>query len=111
MRPTKFTIDTLGERVFDGYTNDEDWNGWACPYFTLEQAQSIVAAYHEHGWPAHYDQTNDHFVFSMKHAGGDEDEVYSPVKGEEGLKLYPIGTANWIWEEEDKWIPEAPSIN
>jgi len=111
LRPTKFTIDTLGERVFDGYTNDEDWNGWACPYFTQEQAQSIVAAYHEQGWPAHYDQTNDQFVFSMKHAGGDEDEVYSPVKEEEGLKLYPIGTANWIWEEEDKWIPEAPSIN
>jgi len=48
----------------------------------------FVAAYHEHGWPAHYDQTNDQFVFSMKHAGGDDNEVYSPVE-EEGLKLYP----------------------
>src|SRR5689334_10027821 len=66
LHPTKFTIDTLGARVFAGYTKDEDWNGWACPYFTFDQAESIVAAYHENGWPARYDQTNDHFVFSMQ---------------------------------------------
>jgi hypothetical protein len=98
----KFTIDTLGERVFDGYTKDEDWNGWACPYFTFEQAQSIVTAHNDNGWPARYDQGNDQFIFSMKHAGGQEDEIYSPIL-EDGLKLYPIGTASWIWEEEDKW--------
>ena len=102
MHLQKFTIDTLGERVFEGYTKDEHWNGWACPYFTFEQAQSIVTAHNDNGWPAHYDQVHDQFVFSMKHAGGEEDEVYSPVQ-EDGLKLYPIGTANWIWEEEDKW--------
>ena len=102
MKSTKFTIDTLGDRVFEGYTNGEDWNGWACPYFTFEQAQAIVGAYHDHGWPAHYDQANDQFVFSMSHAGAAEDEVYSPIE-EGGQKLYPIGTASWIWEEEGKW--------
>jgi hypothetical protein len=102
LKSTKFTIETFGDRVFEGYTNGDDWNGWACPYFTFDQAQSIVSAYHDHGWPAHYDKANDRFVFSMMHAGADEDEVYSPME-EDGLKLYPIGTANWIWEEEGKW--------
>ena len=111
MHPAKFTIDTLGDCVFEGYSKDEDWNGWACPYFTFEQAESIVAAYHEKGWPARYDQTNDCFVFSMQHAGGDEDEIYTPIE-EDGLKLYPIGTANRIWEEEGKWAlnAELPSM-
>ena len=86
MHLQKFTIDTLGERVFDGYTKDEHWNGWACPYFTFEQAQSIVTAHNDNGWPARYDQVQDQFVFSMKHAGGEEEEVYSPVQ-EDGLKL------------------------
>jgi len=106
LHPAKFTIDTLGDLVFEGYTKDEDWNGWACPYFTFEQAESIVAAYHENGWAARYDQTKDQFVFSMRHAGGDDDEIYSPIE-EDGLKLYPIGTANWIWEQEDKRALDA----
>jgi hypothetical protein len=40
----------------------------------------------------------------------DEDAVYSAIDLE-GLKLYPIGTAIWIWEEEDKWILETIVIN
>ena len=47
LREAKFVIEPLGETVFDGYTQDEDWNGWACPYFTFEQAERIVEAYSE----------------------------------------------------------------
>ena len=38
-RPAKFSID-LG-KSYPGYTFNEHWNGWECPYFTKEVAEEI----------------------------------------------------------------------
>ncbi len=57
MRPAKFEMDFLGSRDFEGYTYDEDWNGFACPHFTYEQAMQIVEAWIEEGSPAKYDES------------------------------------------------------
>ncbi len=43
MRQTRFTIDSLNG-IFEGYTLDDDWNGWAVPYFAYEQALLVLAA-------------------------------------------------------------------
>lgn len=99
MRQTKFMTDPLGTRIFDGFSQDESWNGWACPYFTFDQAQQIVKAYQENGIKAWYDEASDAFSFEVD-AGGGIKEVDTFASNEvDGKKLYPIGAFCWIWEE------------
>ena len=45
-RSTEFSIEAL-KGTFEGYTLDDRWNGWACPYFELETAKKLVALYNE----------------------------------------------------------------
>jgi hypothetical protein len=99
MREARFVIESLGETVFDGYTQGEDWNGWACPFFTFEQAQRIVDAHNEHGIKAWYDEAADLFAFDLNQTGDDDVDAF-PSVALEGRTLYPIGSGCWIWEEE-----------
>jgi hypothetical protein len=96
MRKTGFKIDTFPGLTLNGYTNDEDWNGWACPYFTFEQSGKIVEAHKNIGQRAWFDEENDGFVFEI----GDDMEFYKAVKNN-GHRLYPLGNGSWIWEESD----------
>lgn len=95
MRATRFTIDTFGNEVFDGFTQGETWNGWARPYFTFEQSQRVAEAHKAQGGRASYDETQDSFTFEMD--AGDPDAF--PADVVEGKKFYPIGAGCWIWEE------------
>jgi hypothetical protein len=94
MRSAKFNIEIYGDKTFNGYTDDEEWNGWSCPYFTFEESKKIVAAHHTPFQKAGYDETSDVFYFQIQ----DEYEYFRPIEIE-GKKLYPIGTSSWIWEE------------
>ena len=99
MRATKFTIDTFGGVEFDGYTAGEEWNGWACPYFTREQGMQVVDAHVRLGsGRARYDEPLDSFVFSFSGDKDGSEEIFSAVSLE-GRSLYPIGAFSWIWEE------------
>ncbi|HEY0319453.1 MAG TPA: hypothetical protein VGC66_00630 [Pyrinomonadaceae bacterium] len=98
LRPTEFSLDTYGDQVFSGYTLDEEWNGWACPYFTYDQALLLVEAHRSHGWRAHYEEENDAFVFSFEHDGLDTPDTFPSVTIS-GRKFYPVGAFGWIWEE------------
>lgn len=99
MQPAKFTIEVYGEQSFDGFSRGEDWNGWACPYFTFEQAQQVMEAHRSRGWKAWYSESEDQFSFDFSHDGKDEIDAF-PGELIEGRKLYPIGIFCWIWEEE-----------
>jgi hypothetical protein len=94
MRAAKFTIETLPNYVFDGFTEHEEWNGWACPHFTHEVGQKILQAHNLNGIKALFDEEVDQFVFEIE----GEEECYPEVI-REGKKLYPIGNGVWIWEE------------
>lgn len=98
MRKAQFLIDLYGDKVFDGYTQGETWNGWACPYFTFEQAERLVQAHSEKGFRAWYDADSDAFSFEIE--ASDDIDSFS-AQEIEGIKLYPIGTGCWIWEIED----------
>jgi hypothetical protein len=100
MRKTRFLIDIIGEAEFEGFTEDYRWNGFACPYFTFDQAQCIVSAWQEAGNAASYDKENDEFMFEIRDG---EHDRFGPIEIE-GLMLYPIGAACWIWDE-------SPTIN
>lgn len=99
IRPTHFSMDSLGDVRLDGFTVSETWNGWACPLFTFEQAQQLVKAYQEAGLRAWYDEDSDAFSFEVD-LGGELKEIDTfPAEEIDGKKFYPVGSSCWIWEE------------
>lgn len=102
MRPAQFAIDFLEGKTFQGYSQDEYWNGFACPYFSFEQAQQVAEAWRASGSDARYDGEVDAFSFEVNTGeGAKEYESYSGLLIE-GMKLYPIGSSNWIWESVEE---------
>lgn len=105
MRPTQFKIESLGYEFFDGFTKDEKWNGWNCPYFTFEQSRNIVKNYNQIRRIigaenlARYDSATDAFIFPADDE--DEQESFAAIVNN-NQKFYPIGAFGWIWEEADK---------
>ena len=101
MRKAKFKIESLGYEAFEGFTKDEEWNGWACPYFTFDQAQKVLKQFnllHEiigQKGSALYDKNADIFVFPDD---DNEPEIFAAIT-ENGQKFYPVGAFGWIWEE------------
>lgn len=97
LKKSIFVMDALYGYVFSGFTKGEEWNGWACPYFTREQAEDIVNIHCKVlNASARYDGDGDKFVFEFS----DETEEY-PMVIVDGEKLYPIGSHVWIWEEKE----------
>jgi hypothetical protein len=100
MRKSVFYID--GGSAYIGYTNGDRWNGWATPYFTLEEAQRVQADFSQGvDFPMLYDVNKDEFRVQY-----DDDEPYI-WKGEDiqtvdgKLHLYGIGAYSHIWDELD----------
>lgn len=99
---TRFCIDSLENETFEGFTDGSDWNGWACPYFTRQVAETVLKASEKNGYKYSYDEQNDAFVVTNIEDPEDyEPEVFAAVKlsveGEE-ITTYGIGAYYWIWE-------------
>lgn len=94
MKQSLFVIDTIPDKSFEGYSKDDDWNGWACPFFSLEQGKKIVQAQNSGQDKSWFDEKNDQFVFII-----DGQREYFPSIEIDGGRLYPIGNSSWIWEE------------
>ena len=98
MRKSLFNID--GGQVYVGYTSGRLWNGWATPYFPLEEAKKIQAEWNDEYNPMTYDEVNDEF--RIHYDGDDYDYIW---KGEDiqtvdgKLHLYGIGAYSHIWDE------------
>lgn len=109
MREAKFSHDFLGDSEFRGYTRDENYNGFACPYFSYDQAMPILQAWVEHGLAANYDENSDEFVFEVSGGeAGNEFQKFGAIYAD-GLKLYPIGVFEWIWSEVENSELESGS--
>ena len=102
MRKALFYID--GGPIYTGYTNGDRWNGWATPYFTLEEAQRLQAEFNQgDGLRMFYDCQADKFILQYD----DDDEPYiwegEDIQTVDGkLHLYGIGAYSHIWDELDK---------
>lgn len=95
MRKTLFTIDGI-EAVFEGYTDGSHWNGWACPWFTKEVADDIMRMTNKDNENVmRYYQEIDTYSYYI------DDDNNSEFKGKDinGLHLYPIGNAYWVWDD------------
>lgn len=100
MKKSLFTIDGINA-IFEGYTNGQHWNGWACPYFTKEVGMQIVQIFNNQTHMLEdeymrYDENIDAFI--RKDACYDEPEMFHGIDID-GMHLYPIGTMNWIWDD------------
>jgi len=80
-------------------SSDLQWNGFACPYFTFEQAMKLIDAWRAKGWQAEYNNTSDQFIFKMIGFADGKNQDSFGADQIEGMKLYPIGTFSWIWDE------------
>lgn len=82
--------------IYMGYTSGALWNGWATPYFTLEEAQKIQTSIPR----LLYDVNKDEF--RIKYDGDDEPYIWKgeDIQTVDGIKhLYGIGAYSHIWDE------------
>lgn len=103
MRKSIFAIDA-SPNAYIGYTSGRLWNGWATPYFTLEEAQKIQTEFSRGAnSPMLYDVMKDEFRLQYE----DDDEPYiwkgEDIQTVDGIKhLYGIGAYSHIWDELDE---------
>lgn len=98
----RFSIDSLPETTFEGFTAGETWNGWACPYFMNDEAIVVLKDCENNGYRWFYDSGADAFVVS--HAEDPEDfepERFEAIRitlDNEDIVVYGIGAYSWTWE-------------
>ena len=94
MKPYKafFSMDCMDVNI-EGLTYGNRWNGWACPYFTYENAMKIAEVMPDfHMW---YDMDKDLFFTTDEET---DPEEFCP-KIIDGIKYYGIGNCSWCWDE------------
>lgn len=99
----KFQIES-DENIFEGYTKKGVfWNGWSCPYFTLNIVKEILDVFDD--IDAIYDESLDTFIFTKPDDYDKDPEIY---EGEDILidgkiiHVYGIGAYHWIWDEVEE---------
>ena len=98
MKTSRFALFGV-KGAFEAFSKGDDWNGWACPWFTYPEALRFVDAWNAPvedcgRGPARYDSECDLFEFTIE---GETDRFEPEVI--DGVKLYPIGAYGWCWEE------------
>lgn len=96
LHKTLFTIDGF-EAIFEGYTDGSYWNGWACPWFTKEVGLKIAKLNNEVNnidYFMAYNERTDSFI----KLNDDEPEIFQG-QDIDGMHLYPIGNACWVWDD------------
>ena len=91
--PARVTIDD--ETSFACSVELGDWNGWARPVFTKEQAEVVASAY-----GGTYHQDLDGFSFPNPN-DPENPEFYGAIHHTDGVTYYGIGNGEWIWDLVD----------
>ena len=91
-RAAKFKID---DAAYPGITDGRDWNGWACPLFTRETLERMIAD--DSNFPLYYDAKSDVFIYDGDGLGMDTETF----EGENvnGTTHYGVGSGSWCWCE------------
>ena len=107
LHAAQITLDgTFGP--YDAWTEAGYWNGWAMPWFTLEQARDIIRICAKgDGRAAYYDEATDAAVFLIADGDPDDPECWEGYRGhdvvcDDGVTrhLYGVGAGAWIWDDE-----------
>ena len=103
-----FSID--GGKTYLGYTAGQNWNGWACPYFTIDVAKQITDGASDDSLRIRYDEERDSFFFfytDEEEYEKEHGEIYEPytctgmdiMSNGEIVHVYDIGNGAWCWDE------------
>jgi hypothetical protein len=111
----KKAVFTIGEepKAYIGYTSGRLWNGWATPYFELEEAKRVAEGFNECAeYSMQYDEVYDQFYVLDMVTKELEKWKGEDIHTEEGIKhLYGIGAYSWVWDEatdqDCKWLAEG----
>lgn len=104
MQKRLFTIDGF-KYPHIGYTTGTRWNGWATPYFEVDEALKVMEEFNatDPEFPITYDKETD--TFSIEEIGGGNGDKWKGTNylTDEGIKhLYGIGAYSWTWEDTTK---------
>lgn len=101
-----FTLN--GEKAYLGFSNEETWNGFSCPYFDLEESKKIMEDFNKDNEDLEvevkliYDEEKDCFIEQDENYDEDEQIVYEAmfinVDGA-NKKVYALGSYEWMWVE------------
>lgn len=102
LQKATFYLDAFPDEKYVGFHRGENWNGWACPYFSRRAGLRMVELYSKRrpgdhfglDHKAEYDQ--DENAFRFYDPVHDTWEAFEAVEIDERL-LFPIGTFNWTW--------------
>lgn len=101
MRKAVFTI---GEepKAYIGYTSGRLWNGWATPYFELEEAKRVVEDFNKCAeYPILYDEGIGQFFIAEPIDETKEFKKFTTLE-----EFIALGSDMWEFGIEDKWIGE-----
>jgi len=105
MKHEKFTID--GWITAEGIHNPEQsWNGYAVPFFNLEQAGYITE---KSNADIDYDETWERYnikdgkIFLEFHGFDEKNEIEEvPSVDFEGVTYFGIGAGSWVWAVDEE---------
>lgn len=103
-RETTFGMDGI-EKTFKGYTFNQYWNGWDCPYFTKEVADEICKELYTDEFRCYYDPNTDTYYCKDDYSGYEREEIGHPtdINTPNGnLKVYDFSYGGWCWSEEEE---------
>ena len=95
-----FTIDGF-QCPHIGYTEGKRWNGWATPFFEIDEALKVMEEFNDYGpdFPIIYNEATDTFTVEEIGGGNGDEWKGANYQTEEGIKhLYGIGAYSWVWE-------------
>lgn len=101
MKKVLFTIDGF-QHPHIGYTKGDRWNGWATPYFEIDEALKIMEEFNscDPEFPITYNKETD--TFNIEEVGGGNGDEWKGTNysTNDGIKhLYAIGAYSWVWED------------
>ena len=110
-RAAKFAIED--GNVYPGFTFNQYWNGWECPYFTKETALDVCKEfsyeYNEVSCICFYDEETDTFYCEDYNNDYERQEIGTPteINTPEGIvKVDDFGVAGWVWSEVTEYDEE-----
>lgn len=95
--PTTFTL--AGEGNFVGINQNAEWNGWACPLFTIDVVKQIADLVAEQNGDEIEDRLTVHDDGTVTYFYAEDGETETmPTTTIDGVTYYSVMNFSWCWE-------------
>lgn len=102
----EFSSDLIEGKEYTGYSLDETWNGWECPYFMPEEMERIISDFNKGNAPITniYCESDGNYYMDDIPSETSHELIACPyfINTEDGVKkLYQFNGFTWYKEEEE----------